>query len=43
MSCEGYIALYEHSTGEEFDKATEQGDIAARIEKNVSEYLASRK
>ena len=41
--CDRYIELYEHITGEEFDKATEQGDIAARIEKNVSEYLASRK
>lgn len=40
---ERYIELYEHITGEKFDKATEEGDIAARIEKNVSEYLASRK
>ena len=38
-----YIELYEHITGEKFDKATEQGDIATRIEKNVSEYLAARK
>ena len=37
-----YIELYEHITGERFDKATEEGDIAARIEKNVSEYLKSR-
>ena len=38
-----YIELYEHITGEKFDKATEEGDIAARIEKNVSEWLAARK
>lgn len=37
-----YIELYEHITGEKFDKAAEDGDIAARIEKNVSGYLASR-
>ena len=37
-----YIELYEHITGEKFDKATEEGDIAARIEKNVSEWLATR-
>ena len=36
---ERYIELYEHIVGERFDKATEEGDIAARIEKNVSEYL----
>ncbi len=40
---ERYIELYEHITGEKFDKATESGDIAARIEKNVTEYLATRK
>ena len=38
-----YIELYEHITGEKFDKATECCDIATRIEKNVSEYLKSRK
>ena len=38
-----YIELYEHITGEKFDKTAEDGDIAARIEKNVSEYLATRK
>ena len=38
-----YIELYEHITGEKFDKAVEDGDIAARIEKNVKQYLASRK
>ena len=38
-----YIELYEHITGEKFDKATDCCDIATRIEKNVSEYLKSRK
>ena len=38
-----YIELYEHITGEKFDKAAEEGDIAARIEKNVSEWLAAHK
>jgi len=37
-----YIELYEHITGEKFVKAQESEDIAARIEKNVNEYLASR-
>ena len=37
-----YIELYEHIVGEKFDKATEEGDIAARIEKNVSEWLKTR-
>jgi phosphoribosylaminoimidazole-succinocarboxamide synthase len=37
-----YIELYEHITGEQFDKTVEEGDIATRIEKNVSEYLATR-
>ena len=36
---ERYIELFEHITGDKFDKATEEGDIAARIEKNVKEYL----
>ena len=40
---ERYIELYEHITGEKFDKNTEDGDIAARIENNVKAYLASRK
>ena len=40
---ERYIELYEHITGTKFDKATETGDIAARIEKNVSEWLKNRK
>lgn len=38
-----YIELYEDITGEKFNKATEEGDIAARIEKNVTDYLTSRK
>ena len=37
-----YIELYEHITGEKFDKAVEEGDIAERIEKNVSNWLANR-
>ena len=36
---ERYIELYEHITGEKFDRKTESGDIATRIEKNVTEYL----
>ena len=36
---ERYIELFEHITGDKFDKAAEEGDIAARIEKNVREYL----
>ena len=30
-------------TGEKFDKATEEGDIAKRIENNINHYLASLK
>ena len=37
-----YIELYEHITGESFDRTIEQGDIAARIEQNVNRYLAER-
>jgi phosphoribosylaminoimidazole-succinocarboxamide synthase len=40
---ERYIELYEHITGTKFDKAAEEGDIAARIERNVSEWLKTRK
>ena len=36
---ERYIELYEHITGEKFNKAEVEVDIASRIEKNVSEYL----
>ena len=39
---ERYIELYEHIVGEKFDKAEPAEDIAARIEKNVLAYLASR-
>ncbi len=38
---ERYIELYEHITGEKFYKAAEAGDIAQRIEKNVTDCLAS--
>lgn len=39
---ERYIELYEHIIGEKFVKAEGEEDIAARIEKNVTEYLASK-
>ena len=35
-----YIELYENITGEKFVKA-ECDDVAARIEKNVSDFLAT--
>jgi len=38
-----YIELYERIVGERFDKAAEDGDLAARIEKNVSAYLKTLK
>ena len=38
-----YIELYEPITGETFVKTAEEGDIAARIEKNVSECLKGLK
>ena len=34
-----YIELYEGIVGEKFDKASVDGDIAARIEANVKAYL----
>jgi len=34
-----YIELYEHITGEPFHKADDCPDIAARIERNVTDYL----
>lgn len=40
---ERYIELYEHITGEKFQKAAQEDNLAARIEKNVKDYLASRK
>ena len=39
---ERYIELYEHITGEKFDKTAEEGDIAACIEQHVTAYLQSR-
>ena len=36
-----YIELYEHITGEKFEKVKAE-DLAARIEKNVTEFLKSR-
>ena len=39
---ERYIELYEHITGETFKKAADSDDLAARIEKNVSDYLKSK-
>lgn len=39
---ERYIELYEHIVGEEFKKASENDDIASRIEKNITEYLKNR-
>ena len=37
-----YIELYEHIVGERFDRASETSDIAARIERNVTNYLRNR-
>ena len=36
---ERYIELYEHIVGEKFDRTTDQSNINARIEKNITEYL----
>jgi phosphoribosylaminoimidazole-succinocarboxamide synthase len=38
-----YIELYEHIIGERFIPADDSEDIAARIEKNVTDYLCMRK
>ncbi len=38
---ERYIELYEHIVGEKFEKANAE-DLAARIEKNVSEFLKNK-
>lgn len=38
-----YIELYEHITGEQFNKAESTEDIAARIERNVSQWLEEAK
>ena len=40
---ERYIELYEHIVGERFERAYIAEDLAARIEKNVNEWLTSRK
>ena len=39
---ERYIELFEHITGTRFNRAEETGDIAARIEQNVSQWLKNR-
>ena len=36
---ERYIELYEHIVGEKFEREASDGDIAARIEQNVSSWL----
>ena len=40
---ERYIELYEHIVGERFERENSDEDIATRIEKNVSSWLAARK
>ena len=40
---ERYIELFEHITGDKFDKATTDEDLASRIESNVSAYLKTIK
>ena len=40
---ERYIELYEHIVGETFDRSTDQSNIEARIEKNVTEWLKGNK
>ncbi|MBR5654275.1 MAG: phosphoribosylaminoimidazolesuccinocarboxamide synthase [Prevotella sp.] len=37
-----YIELYEHITGEKFEKGGESVDLSSRIEKNISDYLLKR-
>ena len=37
-----YIELYENITGEPFERAADSGDIASRIEHNVSKWLEER-
>ena len=37
-----YIELYEHIVGEKFEKAATEADVAARIEKNVTSWLANK-
>ena len=38
-----YIELYEHIVGQKFVPADSEGDLARRIEKNVTEWLTNRK
>ena len=38
-----YIELYEHIVGERFERESSEGDIAQRIEKNVSSWLSAFK
>lgn len=40
---ERYIELYEHITGEKFIKPADEDDINKRIEKNITQYLKTRK
>lgn len=40
---ERYIELFEHITGDKFNKATADEDLASRIESNVSAYLKTIK
>ena len=37
---ERYIELYEHITGETFDRTTTVGDINSRIERNITAFLS---
>ena len=39
---ERYIELYEHITGERFERTPKSDDLAERIERNVSDYLSLR-
>ena len=39
---ERYIELYEHITGERFERTPNSDDLAERIERNVSDYLSLR-
>ena len=37
---ERYIELYEHITGETFDRTATGGDINSRIERNITAFLS---
>ena len=39
---ERYIELYEHITGQHFSPADDEGDIEARIQRNVTAWLSTR-